>query len=519
MDIFRIALSFLIAFVLAMGGCYSAGEDPFTDKELAQFDFKIEVELVSLAGEPQLKIKESFIMPRSEIMFKLPSIFLRTDRLYDRMSNVKVSGSAVLSYHRRDPSIILIEQEPGKRVELSYYYSPYDERNYPGKQESFSAPIIRYDYVQFVGLMALAYPLPLMESKSFSLDFQWKMPSGFQMFNSFGATSQQKIITDFDKLRDSLFVAGSKMRSYELQVLGRPVYVSIESNFLRINDESFIEVIKKLLVTQRKTWQDDDFPYFFINILSNQQPCSGNIKFAGTAHTNSFRAFFPSDCPFLPEMKQLISHELTHMWIGKKIKVGKERGHIDGKWFTEGWTDYFGRLLAYNAQVLTETEYFDSLNRQLEKYSVSSAKYKPLYELVDTMYKREYSSRDLEDVPYQQGEIMAINLNQIIKKSSNFRYSLKDVVRKMLKEAKLAGGVKNFSPSEIAQIVDEYDQGASNTFNAEYSKIEEGQNLYPLNLDDCQILQKRSSRFPNSSGKEQVISYARARGSCERWLN
>lgn len=492
-----------------------------SESELKSFDLKITIGLVEEDGLPKLSIKESFNMPREELLVKLPNVFLRTDRLYDRISDLKVSGMGKLKYHRSDPSVLLLENPAGDRVEISYLFGPYDQRS-NSKQESFSAPIIRDQYFQFVGLMALAYPYSLVNAKPFPLTLTWDLPQGFQTINSFGFDERkQAVTTDFDKLRDGLFVAGKDMRFYKLNVHDRPVYISIEGNFSKISDKDFIDTINKLILTQRETWQDFDFPYFFINIISNPQPCSGNIKFAGTAHTNSFRAFFPSDCAFLPEMKQLISHELMHMWIGKKIKVGQERGNIDGKWFTEGWTDYFGRLLAYNADILTESQYFDSLNRQLEKYSASAENQKTLNEQVQRMYRRNISNRDLEDVPYQQGEIMALSLNKQIKMASNHNYSLTDVVREMLKEAKLAGGVKNFSINEIARIVDKFDANAKNSFLPEYAKIEGGDILYPPNLEQCRMAQSQKfSRYvPRRTYSRPIISYGPSFGSCHMWLN
>lgn len=517
MAVLRIVYGLLGLAFLGLSGCQPAADAPLTDKELANFDFKIEVGLIE-QDTSKLSIKESFTMPREQIMLKLPNVFLRTEKLYDRISDLRVSGSAKLRENERDPSLIIIEQEPGARVELSYLFAPFDEKNYPTRQENFSAPIIRNNYFQFVGLMALAYPLPLMESKPFPLELEWDVPEGFQVVNSFGGGGTvQKVTTDFDKLRDGLFIGGAGLRSYNLNVRNRPVYLTIEGKFTQISDQEFIDVITRLLTTQRETWQDDNFPYFFINILSNNQPCSGNIKFAGTAHTNSFRAFFPSDCPFLPEMKQLISHELMHMWIGKKIKVGQERGNIDGKWFTEGWTDFFGRLLAFKAGVLTEKEYFDSLNRQLEKYSLSTEKDKPLKELVERMYKRNQSNRDLEDVPYQQGEIMALNLNKRIKVPSNFRHSLADVVREMLKQAKEAGGVKHFSTYEIEAIVDRFDLDAKDSFMPDYSKVENGQVLYPPKLEQCRTAENHRSKFARM-WSNPVYTYGQEQGPCSRWL-
>lgn len=514
-----------VLWALLLIGLFSAcapeeriGEKVLRGQELANFDWKISISFGFLNNEPRLYIKQSFIMPRPELTLMMPDTFLRKERLYQQIEDLSVSTGGSLQAHPRQPAVKYLLAPPGDRVEISYYFRPDNPIPYGTAQESFSAPIIRDDFFQFVGLMALIYPIAIVRAQSFPLTLEWDLPEGFVVYNSYGPElNVQHVTTDFDRLRDSLFVAGKNMRNYRIEVLNRPVYLTFQGAWTRISPKNFIDTIGALLEEQRRTFRDDNFPYFLVNLLSVKDSCNGNVKFAGTAHPNSFRAFFPSQCDFLPEMKQLISHELMHIWIGKKIKVGRERHHIDGKWFTEGWTDYFGRILAYRAGVINEQEYFDSLNRQLGKYYESSERLVTLRNLVQRMYKRGFSNRDLENVPYQQGEIMAWRLNMHIKKSSKGRYNLDDVIRDLLAEADRAGGSKNFSVAEIAAAVDRYIPGV---FMGEFNKVLHGGLFIPPNLGNCRTASNSylTASATRARRNGEVISYGPQLNSCDYWL-
>lgn len=450
-------------------------KDGFSTEELSSLNAKIEISLVSaLDGQPRLKITESFVMPRNSIYVRLPSTFLRKEKLYDRIENLRVSGDGRLLPYQNEPSVKKLLHEQGKQVVISYLYRPDDPINYKPEKESTAAPIIRDNYFQFVGMMALVHPVALESAGSFDLTIEWKLPEDFFVFNSFGGRqTKQTVRTTYDKMRDALFVAGNDLRVADIQVRGRPVTIAFQGHWPKIADEDFVDVVSRLLHEQRKTWNDDNFPYFFVHFLAKPSACKG-ATFMGTAHTNSFRAVFPDACQFEPEMKHLISHELMHMWIGKKIKMGQKRGHIDGKWFTEGFTDYYGRLLAYKAGVLSGEQYRDTFLVQLKKYYTSPKRYTPLYTLVDRMYRGKSSDRELEGLPYQQGEFIAWRLDNKIMKASAKTNNLDDVVRELLKQADDAGGTKNFSAQEIAIAFDQYVPGA---LRQELSKVEDGQLL------------------------------------------
>lgn len=489
------------------------GVQAFDAEAIRALDAKIDLALVRDQGKARLQITESFIMPADTIYIRLPNTFLRKDKLYDRIEQLHIEEPAEVSTHKKYPFIRTVSHKKGKRLTISYTFRPDDPINYGVDKESPSAPIIRDNYFQFIGMMALIFPVGIEKSEvSFDLALSWHMPSNFRIFNSYGeALGTQRVSSNYDKLRDSLFIGGSNLRVHTADVRGQPVNITMEGQFKKITDADFNNVVTRLLDEQRETWNDDDFPYFLVHFFARISPCNGGTLL-GTAHPSSFRAVFPDECEFQPAMKQLISHELMHMWIGKKIKVGQAEGHYDGKWFTEGWTDYFGRVLAYRAGVLTEDEYFLTLNRQLERYYLTDEKNTTLRELVNRIYRRNKSNKELEAVPYQQGEIMAIRLNKTIKEDTSFKNSLDDVVRAMLQEAQNAGGVKNFSVEEIAQNVDIYAPGA---LQKEMEKVVRGGVFEAPSLPKCRAPFKVVT--PKNVSRELLL-YGGSMRACDAWL-
>lgn len=517
-NVTKLIISTVIVFAMIVGqiSCNHSnlslyGESSFQASEVDLLDTALDIEL---APNNKLKFNLSFNMPRSSLILRLPNTFLHLDQLYKLVENLTTSSNATLRNHPNLPYLKVLSGGINERISISYLFRANNSQQHY-RIEDFSAPIIRKNYFQFVGLMALIFPVALLNSPKFSLDINWIMPNNFSLFNSFGlGKKSQKVTIDFDELRDALFIGGSELRGNISYVNKQPIYTILNGNFSQISDQELTYNVTKLIKTQRDTFDDNNFPYFLIHFLSVQSNCiNGSVKFSGTAHQNSFRAFLPSGCRLLPEMKQLISHELVHTWIGKKIKLGKERGHIDGKWFTEGFTDYYGRLLAYRAGVLSEREYFYTLNSHLEKYYLSAEINTTLNSLIKRMYRRGYTSRALEDIPYQQGEIVALRLNSNIKKISNFKYSLDDAIKDMLNISKNSGGNKNFTINEITHIFDRYAPGA---LTKDFGKINNGEILLPPTLKHCRLVYKK---YRNTFKFKKIVAfYGPKINKCNKWL-
>ena len=495
-------------------------EPPLSADEAARLNTKIGVSFVSLNGAPALSVTFRFVMPdRDSLAFQLPDAFLHKTMLYKHILGLQVLSNGRFEDVDGRPELKVLRHAPNQEVKITYVFArtPFGRGDY---KDSFSSPVIRDDYFQFVGSMVFILPLVLRRLKSFSLDWTWDVPEGFNVFNSHGARSNhQRIFTNYEGILDGLFVAGDRLRTRQAMVRDHMVEVLIRGVFERISDEDFEKNIVSLIDVQRATFGDPASRYFLVSLFSFPSDCRHGLRTMGTAHVNSFRAFFPSGCAFVPETIQLVSHELFHAYNGKKIKVGKDRGHVDGKWFTEGFTDFYGRIFAYRAGLFSIEEYFKSFNKSLKRYYFSRDIWVTQQDIINRMYRPGLTSSELESIPYQRGEIMAWRLNKKIKMHTGFKASLDNVIMDMLKEANAAGGEKNFDVSEIEQIVDRYAPGE---FAVEFSKIQEGGLFVPPTLGDCVSREENlmTARAPTKSYERYYYGNAtkHSRNMCAKWL-
>lgn len=506
-------INFLIwAYLLWMSGCNNDESNTIQSlrkQDIDALDLNITISLVKGKDhKPRLKITESFVMPSDSLYLRLPENFMRNTNLYDRIEGLEASSSAKLYHHEKYPYIKRIDFLKNERVTLTYLYKPDKLRANTDDKEVFSAPIIRDDYFQFIGVMMFIIPVGLENIKTdIPIKLNFDLPHNFSAFSSFADSKEQNIVASIAKIRDALFIGGSNIRAYQVDILGHPVHITMQGVWPNIDDNEFIDVTSKLLKEQRKTWNDNNYPRFLVHYSAkNNAPC---LKIKGTAHTDAFRAIFPDSCQFKADLRQLISHELMHMWIGKKIKIGESpRGRIDGKWFSEGFTDYYGRILAYRAFVLSEDQYFITLNTQIEKYYRSKERNRNLAYVIENMYSKN-SNHELEQLPYQQGEIMAIILNKAIKENS--RYSLDNVIKDMIDLAETQDD-NLLSVAQIESIINKY---VPNIFAKEYNKIVNGDLLILPDLPTCRAAQN----YIDTTTLLPGLRYSSpSLGNCNQWL-
>ena len=232
---------FLIVFGL-LGGC-GGQEMPFlSNAEQGLLNAKYELALIKIGGEPRLQVKLDLTMPRDEIYLQLPNTFLRKDRLFDRIEGLKSLGkNSIISSERNHDNFKLLHSRKGERVSLRYFVKN-DEQSNLATSDSFYAPIIRDDYFNFVGSMALVVPfVPKADGPSVPLNIKWNLPEGYEVYNSFGSKqNNQNISSNFAEMWDAVYTGGPNFRTKEIEVRGRPVIIALEGHWSKIPDEIYL---------------------------------------------------------------------------------------------------------------------------------------------------------------------------------------------------------------------------------------------------------------------------------------
>jgi len=213
--------------------------------------------------------------------------------------------------------------------------------------------------------------------------------------------------------------------------------------------------LQEIVKTQRSFFNDHDFPYYVISLIEGNDTNS----MGGTRLYDSFAAYLPKGMKHL-DYYILFAHEHLHNWLGGKIH-NNGRDSLD-YWWSEGFTDYYARVLALRSGGISLEEFIDECNQILRNYYLS-----PVINQPNTTIKNSYwKNENVQKLPYTRGFVFAIYLNSLIKLHDDTK-SIDNIILDLFKIAKQQPfSVKSFKESaknyifqgieqEIARFIDQ----------------------------------------------------------------
>lgn len=266
------------------------------------------------------------------------------------------------------------------------------------------------EYIEINGSNTLVYPKTDRQAPV-TVNFDWqRIPAAWVLATSFGTSSGpedrcQSYSGPWSGVKDALFTAGV-FRIHRFQIGDRPAVLAIRDQWT-FTDEEAIAQIQKAVGIVRDFWHDDNFPYFLVTLKAfDNDSGSGD----GSAFTNAFWMYLSHRDPISSQLPTL-AHETFHTWNPRRMGAISVTG--DGQsieWFHEGFTTYYGYLLVYRASLMPLSDYLESVNQDLRNYPTSKS-------------------------PYVRGRAIATWLDWQIRKTSNNKSSLDNVMFDMVREA------------------------------------------------------------------------------------
>lgn len=374
--------------------------------------------------------------------------------------------------------------------------------------ENYYRAIVQPDYFHFIGHAVFVYP-ELDPVTPIDVTLDWKGVSPDQVANSFGARElHQQFSSDLRTFRGGVFLGGG-IKLSKLGVRGRPVWIASRGEF-GFKDADFQSLVERVLITEREFWRDDDFPYFLISVLSVS---NDDKQYGGAGTPNGFAIFAGRKTKIDSDLTHLLFHELFHTWNGRKI--GRQEPEELVYWFSEGFTDYYARVLSLRAGLITLEEYVDEYNEKIRNYWGSPVRNEPSQRVL----KDFWNNTSVEKLPYQQGDILAHRWNFDIEERSKSTQSLDNFMRDLLK-AGLQGEVvslktinelmKTYIPEGIEKDIERF--------------VEKGETLEvtPPKMGDCIELQQKETHAYDlgfdlqASRKSKLVTGVRPGGPAER---
>ena len=390
--------------------------------------------------EPRIEVTLAFRGdPSGRTNLRLPTTWAGHDELWRGLENIRVDPPA-RDQPQEDPSMRTFLHEPDALLRVRYEVRSAtldaEEQRQPYR------PIVTAGHVHLIGETFLATP-DWDDDLSVHVRLSWDLPSSWNVAHSFGVgTGPALFRAQLGQVTHAIYVAGD-FRVLRTDVRERPVYVALRGAWAFTDDE-LLSLVGRVVDAERSFFGDDDFQHFLVTMIPTGS--GGCCSYGGTGLTNAFATFIETDRGIDERMKHLLAHELFHTWNGRRI--GRMMPEQLVYWFSEGFTEYYTRLLQLRASLIDLPEYVRSYNQTLRQYALSPVRDEPNRAILERFWK----DPAVERLPYQRGDVLAHRWNERLRAVG---HSLDDVMLDLFHEARDSGTV--VAPEVIDRLYARYD--------------------------------------------------------------
>ncbi|MDM7923416.1 MAG: hypothetical protein QUS14_14050 [Pyrinomonadaceae bacterium] len=374
----------------------------------------------------------------------LPNEWGGQTELYKAIKNVRVLTKNAVIADTAEPHIKQVSHRPGEEIAIEYYL----EQDFTGplRNRVRYRPVVEKDYIHWIGYTVLAHP-EVNEGDAIRASFEWKgFPKTWTFANTYGPKpAKQKEAFEFSELGRSITVAGD-FRVSTVRVKGNPINVAIRGKW-EFSDADLAGMVRRVVEIQRDFWDDHSQERYLVTLVPIDEG-ENPYSFGGTGLRDSF-ALFATPNATVAGLRGLLAHEYFHNWnpgaLGKMPDPEQQM-----YWLSEGFTDYYTFALLYRGGVMTLGEYVKEVNERVREYYMLPTRTEPN----DRIVKDFWNDRNVGRLPYLRGMIFAMNLDAAIRKASDGKHSLDDMVKDMYRASREKK--VELTPSAIAGFAAQY---------------------------------------------------------------
>jgi predicted metalloprotease with PDZ domain len=403
--------------------CLAAGSSGETCPHPAVGNFVSYVVAPEVAGSSlALKVDLTFQLDNhASIDLVLPSEWEGAKELYKQVSDIRVLSPGTSVRDSPDPSRPRLSFERGKPVHVEYKFARAEPAQAP--QSVFGA-VLNSKFFVLTGRNFLVYP-DIPEHEPIGVSFEWKgFPADWTLADSLAANQSCQGTGSLLALSNGLFIGGD-FRLEKRLVEGQPIYIAVRGEW-PFSDGNFADKAANILSVERDFWSDRSAPYYLVALVPIDAPAG---EYAGTAVEGGFLMLMSPGTPLGSDVEFLLAHEMFHTW--NPAQLGEVGADNPVYWFSEGFTDYYARLLLLRSSLITPDEYVKEINLAYAEYMASAAR--NYGEKVVQAQYFDYTSA--QRLPYLQGSLLALKWNALIGEHGAKRQSLDDAMRALRRKA------------------------------------------------------------------------------------
>lgn len=349
-----------------------------------------------------------------------------SDRDWEGVKFLKALSNNTTIEETSEHDVKLLKYPPNTVVKICYQLEQVRQEEIE-LGNHYMATIDR-KYFHLLGETFFVYP-DWDANSELTFRISWnKFPAKWNLANSFGVNQKyQEAKLPLWKFRHTIFTGGN-FKLEKRMIHNSPVYIAMKGKY-SFPSEQFVDMIQTILLEERTFWNDHNFPFFLITVF----PIDGDNDQGGTGRVNSFSLFLTEDRQIDYRMKRLLAHEVFHTWLGEKINLAGPESLL--YWFSEGFSDYYARLLLLRAGLISLDDYVNEYNKVLNQYAKSPVRNEKNEKLADGFW----NDGDLNKLPYMRGDILAHSINLAIMKNSGWKKNLDDMMHDLYKRSQEEG--------------------------------------------------------------------------------
>jgi predicted metalloprotease with PDZ domain len=407
----RLALAqmLIIAYALAVGSCAISPEPQKADiVHYSVSPIKVEGKVVALEVEMRFAGDVD-----GETLVQLPTSSGSERELWKAVKNINVSGG---SLERRSNFQLVIDHTASHNLIISYdIVSTHPNELISEPDPGQDRAIIRPSWVNFIGKTVFSFPVGTQTRPA---SFVWRnLPSTW----TWGSDLQQNGLTVGGVL-DSSTLAGVDVQKRTLDLENGKLTLVWRGSF-DLDLETTFDAFARIVNFQHDFWRSgsNDLTVTIVPLLETVGP-----KWVmGTGLGDGFAIWAASNAP-IDGLEYIFTHELLHEWINHRGLHAEDASLAQSEaWFVEGFTDYYTVKGLVKTKTWSDEQAVNWLNGVLLEYQTSPGRGKPN----DLVTSKFWTDPVFERLPYVRGSLVAMLLDNSLRKTVTFPNGLDDVMR------------------------------------------------------------------------------------------
>lgn len=354
-----------------------------------------------------------------ESILYLPDSWAGHSRYYRTVRDLRAEGARLLPADADMPQQRRLVHAPGAAVRVRYRVvidgdGPVVE---PGQANDYRVHVAP-DFVFALGEAYLAKPGHIAQDSPVRVSLGGFAPphrvASDLEHGAFGKT------LDYGDAVESVLIGG------DIRVIdaGDGTRLAIRGGVGARDDDAWRDAFRRIAGAQRGYWHSPGEPYL-VTIRTTPPASPGAVSVGGTGRGDAF-AFFATDNaePFM--LDRIMAHEMMHTWVPARIG-GLARDDATENWLSEGFTDWAAFRVAAGSGHWTAQEFARAFNEKLQAYDLSPEREADNARIASGFW----SSRHLQELPYQRGLLMATVWNAQVRAATGGRRDFDDVLQAM----------------------------------------------------------------------------------------